>query len=283
MVGEAAKGVDMPADQKAFVNYWYRHIWEYVSPLYPGIILVSALTNIPFNRLALANAPFALSVVLWGAVFCFAGVGAARRPIDEGKGHAEAFWEFIITSAPIFITLFLVVNLKVNPVLAMGGTVGVLYLAHRYPPGAVLKSLRESVSIKALILVVGIMIFQETLRITGALDGISHFFATSGLPPLLILPVIPFIAGLMTGLTIAYVGITFPLLMPLMGGDAPSLGLVSLAFAGGFAGVMLSPVHLCLLLTRDYFEADLGRVYRRMLVPQVLVFAAAAVPLLLFR
>jgi integral membrane protein (TIGR00529 family) len=283
MVSEAAEGVDMPADQKAFVNYWYRHIWEYVSPLYPGIILVSALTRIPFNRLALANAPFALSVVFWGALFCFTGVGAARRPVVDGKGHGEALWGFIVTSAPIFVTLLLVVNLKVNPVLAMGGTVVVLYLVHRYSPAAVFKSLRESVSIKALILVVGIMIFQETLRVTGALDGISQFFATSGFPALLILPVIPFIAGVMTGLTIAYVGITFPLLMPLMGGDTPSLGLVALAFAGGFAGVMLSPVHLCLLLTRDYFEADFGKIYRRLMVPQALVFAAAVIPILLFR
>jgi integral membrane protein (TIGR00529 family) len=160
----------------------------------------------------------------------------------------------------------------------MGGAVIVLYLGHRYSPGAILVSLRESISVKALFLVVGIMIFQETLRVTGALDGISTFFADSGLPLLLVLTAIPFIAGVMTGLTIAYVGITFPILLPLMGGVTPSLGLVALAFGSGFAGVMLSPVHLCLLLTRDYFNADLGKVYRRLLVPQALVLAAAAIP-----
>jgi integral membrane protein (TIGR00529 family) len=281
MVAEASAGVTMPSDQKAFVNYWYRHIWEYVSPLYPGIILVSALTHIPFNRLALANAPFALSVVLWGALFCFAGIGPAHRETEAGEGKGKALRTFLITSSSIFGTLVLVVLLKVNPLVAMGGVVVLLYLGHRYSPAAILGSLRESVSLKALILVIGIMIFQETLRVTGALDGISTFFAGSGLPTLLILTAIPFIAGVMTGLTIAYVGITFPILLPLMGGDAPSLGLVALAFGSGFAGVMLSPVHLCLVLTREYFNADLGKVYRRLFIPQALVLGAAVIPLFL--
>ena len=125
------------------------------------------------------------------------------------------------------------------------------------------------------------MIFQETLRVTGALDGVSRFFADSGLPLLVVLFVLPFLAGLMTGLTIAYVGITFPILMPLMGSHSPSLGLLALAFGSGFARVMLSPVHLCLVLSREYFNADMTQVYRRLWLPSALVLAAAAVPLYL--
>jgi hypothetical protein len=96
---------------------------------------------------------------------------------------------------------------------------------------------------------------------------------------MLILAVLPFLAGVMTGLTIAYVGITFPILMPLMGSGSLSLGLLALAFGSGFAGVMLSPVHLCLILTREYFNADMAKVYHRLWIPSALVLAAAAVPL----
>ena len=69
------------------------------------------------------------------------------------------------------------------------------------------------------------------------------------------------------GLTIAFVGITFPILMPLMGGAPPSLGLLALAFGSGFAGVMLSPVHLCLVLSGEYFNADMAKVYQRLWLP----------------
>jgi len=61
------------------------------------------------------------------------------------------------------------------------------------------------------------------------------------------------------------------------------LGMLALAFGSGFAGVMLSPVHLCLVLTREYFEADLAKVYRRLWVPSALVLATAVIPLYFFK
>lgn len=39
MVQEAAADVDIRPEHKAFINYWFRHIWEYISPLYPGVVL----------------------------------------------------------------------------------------------------------------------------------------------------------------------------------------------------------------------------------------------------
>ncbi|RNC73297.1 MAG: DUF401 family protein [Desulfuromonadales bacterium] len=278
MVRAASDHLAIPADQKALINYWYRHIWEYVSPLYPGIILVAGLSRIPYQKIMLANAVFAVSVVFWGAVLCFRGVGSAPVPRAETVGKRRALRTFVLSVAPILATLVLVVVLRVNPVAAMGGVTALLFLLHRYGPATIAVTLRESVSFKALSLIFGIMIFQETLRVTGALDGVSRFLAESGLPAELMIAVIPFLAGVMTGLTVAFVGITFPILMPLMGGASPSLGLLALAFGSGFAGVMLSPVHLCLVLTREYFEADMTKVYRRLLLPQALVLAAALVP-----
>ncbi|ADI83855.1 MULTISPECIES: DUF401 family protein [Geobacter] len=283
MVSEAASRLSIPADQKAFVNYWYRHIWEYVSPLYPGIILVAGLAHIPYQKIVLANLPYALSVVLWGGLFAFSGVGPTPAGSSTSVGRGKALRVFLVTISPIMTALVLVVVFRVNPVPAMGGVTVLMYLAHRYSPAAIVRSLGESISLKAMTLVFGIMIFQETLRLTGALDGISRFFAESGLPAVLIITVIPFLAGIMTGLTVAFVGITFPILMPLMGGDAPSLGLLSLAFGSGFAGVMISPVHLCLVLTREYFGADMTKVYHRLWIPQALVLAAAVVPVYIFQ
>jgi integral membrane protein (TIGR00529 family) len=177
------------------------------------------------------------------------------------------------------LALLLVVLFRVNAALSLGGAVIALYGYHRYTPALILKNLRESVSGKALFLVIGIMIFQEVLRATGALGGISTFFAASRMPVHLLLFLIPFIAGVMTGLTVGFVGITFPLLLPLMGASAPSPALVALAFGAGFAGVMLSPIHLCYVLTCEYFHADITKVYHRLFLPSACVMAAVLIPL----
>ena len=278
MVNEAAGEADVPPEQKALINYWYRHIWEYISPLYPGIILVAGITGLSTQTLFIANLPFALSVIGWGALFCFRGIGRGENPLASTERKRE-FLTFLAMISPIMLALLLVVLFRVNAVLALGVAVLALYGFHRYTPAMIVTNLRGSVSARALFLVIGIMVFQEVLRTTGALGGISAFFAASRMSVHLLLFLIPFIAGIMTGLTVGYVGITFPLLLPLMGGSTPSPALVALAFGSGFAGVMLSPVHLCYVLTCEYFQADVARVYHRLFLPSALVMAAVLIPL----
>ena len=278
MVNEAAGDAAIAPEQKALINYWYRHIWEYVSPLYPGIILAAGITGLSTQTLFVVNLPFALSVIAWGALFCFRGIGR-QETLPSAAGRKREFLTFLAMISPIMLALLLVVLFRVSAPIALAGAVLALYGFHRYSPAMIFKNLRESVSGKALFLVIGIMIFQEVLRATGALGGISTFFAASRMPVHLLLFMIPFIAGVMTGLTVGYVGITFPLLLPLMGGAAPSPALVALAFGSGFAGVMLSPVHLCYVLTCEYFKADIAQVYRRLFLPSACVLAAVLIPL----
>jgi len=49
-----------------------------------------------------------------------------------------------------------------------------------------------------------------------------------------------------------------------------------LAYGFGHSGMMLSPIHLCLLVTRDYFRSSFSDVYRR-IVPCVLAVLAYSI------
>jgi integral membrane protein (TIGR00529 family) len=186
MVNEAAGDAVIEPEQKALINYWYRHVWEYISPLYPGVILAAGLTGLSTQTIFLANLPFSLSVVGWGVLFCFRGIGRQEaRPSSINR--KREFLTFLAMISPIMLAMLLVVIFRVKATLALGGAVLALYAVHRYSPAMILKNLRESVSGKALFLVIGIMIFQEVLRTTGALAGISGFFAASQMPVYLLL------------------------------------------------------------------------------------------------
>ena len=82
-----------------------------------------------------------------------------------------------------------------------------------------------------------------------------------------------------TGIAIGFVGASFPLVVPLFSGLAPLdfLAHASLAYAAGYMGMMLSPVHICLLVTRDYFKASLAASYRHLYKPVVAVMMIWAV------
>jgi hypothetical protein len=109
------------------------------------------------------------------------------------------------------------------------------------------------------------------MEASGAVKNLGRFFIEHGIPLLPVYCLLPFVAGLLTGHTVGFVGSTFPLLISI--GDQTLPALISLAFASGFIGVLLSPVHLCLILTKEYFKADLSGIYRKTIPASAIVFA----------
>jgi hypothetical protein len=57
----------------------------------------------------------------------------------------------------------------------------------------------------------------------------------------------------------------------LLGADAVTPAMVGILIVSGYGGVMLSPLHMCQVLTVSYFKADPGRVYRMVIVPELAV------------
>jgi hypothetical protein len=53
-----------------------------------------------------------------------------------------------------------------------------------------------------------------------------------------------------------------------------------LVFGAGYLGVMLSPLHLCLVFSADYYKANLYRVYK-ILAPTGVLFAVLLILLFL--
>ncbi len=268
MVQEAAADVDMRPERKTFVNYWFRHIWEYISPLYPGIVLAAAITKIPINELLVSQLPLPVAVIAVGALLGFRGTTV--RTIS-GKRDWNEIKALFVTLLPIILAIVLVVVFKLPLAIAMAAVVIAMFLFYRYTKSELWTTLRESVSLNVMLMVIGIMVFKGMLEASGAIEALPLYFKQSGLPTGVVIFILPFIVGLLTGLTVGFVGATFPIITAMMGGH-PDPATVTFAFASGFAGVMLSPTHLCLLLTVQYFKADMAGTYRLLYVPVLLVF-----------
>ncbi len=268
LVQEAAGDLTISPERRAFVNYWFRHIWEYLCPLYPGVILTAAVTSIPLNRMMLSQLPLALAVIVVGALLCFRGVSGGTMH-DERRSNDIR--DLSVSLLPIAAALLLVAVFKLNLSLAMAMIVASLFLIYRYRPHEIATAVRESISLNVILMVCGIMVFKGMLDASGAIEALPRFFRESGLPSLVIFFALPFVVGILTGLTVAFVGSTFPIIVAMTGGH-PEPSVVSFAFASGFAGVMLSPTHLCFVLTVRYFKADLAATYRLLYAPVLLVF-----------
>lgn len=53
IVEMTAKGLGLAAEHKANINFWFRHIFEFSSPIIPGMLMACSIANIPFSQLLL--------------------------------------------------------------------------------------------------------------------------------------------------------------------------------------------------------------------------------------
>ncbi|RPI36324.1 MAG: DUF401 family protein [Nitrospiraceae bacterium] len=284
MVKEATSGMQMSQEEKAFINYWFRHPWEFVLPLYPGVLLASAVSNIPLYNLIKANTAYALLLIVTGFLFAMRGVEKSSHRATGQVSKAErrhALKKELASFLPIVTVLALVVFLHLELHHALLAAIVPLLVLYRYRPSDIIRITRHGFALEVIIMIFGIMLFKETMEASGAVKNLSVFFLQQKIPLLPVICLLPFITGMLTGLTVGFVGGTFPLLISMTGG--PSLASMSLAFAAGFIGVLLSPVHLCLILTKEYFKADMWGIYKKILPASAIIFIAAIIEYILLR
>src|SRR4030065_2594843 len=275
IVNEPTRDTKMSLEEKGFVNYWLRRPWEYILPLYPGILLASAISKIELRDFIMVNLSYAVFPRITGFIFGMKGVKGVIQMDD--RLSKEGIWSFI----PIVAVLLLVVILHMELHYALIATVVALFLFYRYKPKAILSSLKHGFSFDVILLILSIMLFKEAMEVSGAVKNVSQFFMEEGIPTFPILFLLPFVTGLLTGITIGFVGSTFPLILSITGNT--SLAAISFAFASGFLGVLLSPVHVCLILTREYFKADLWGMYKMIIPAGLIVLCVAIVQYLILK
>jgi len=275
----------------SYINYWYRHIWEYWWPLYPGILLTTALADIDLWHLVFFTLPITgLAIVagywpLRGTIFT----------VDDGRRRAMG--PFIKELAPILIVivgglglgeiLFAVLPPGLRSLAKEGGLIAALCVGigwvwhmNHMPARKRWAIVIQPAVLKMIYLVTAILIFKGILEDSGAVRQVSQEILHWQIPLMAVAVILPFIVGVVGGITIAFVGTTFPILITLihtLGQSHLLLPYLALALVSGFTGVLLSPLHLCLLLSNAYFETALMPVYRQMVVPLLALLAGGCI------
>jgi len=290
MVEEAQKEVNLPPTKKTLINYWFRHLWEYSWPLYPGLLLAAELARksglkLSVFKLAGIQFPLTAAALAGGIIFIMRDV-PRTAPIATNKRNSFRLSSFALDLSPIVAIISIVVflyavmgmeskeSLLIALVVAILLTLGISTLKKRMPATAVLKSVSAARILKLVYVIVALMIFRGTIQESGAVTEISAMMKVYHVPLFPFVVLLSFITGLVTGLAMAYVAIVFPILIPLvLQVTSEPLPYLVLAFGAGFIGVLFSPVHVCLILTHQYFTSDFTTVYRKMIAPVLVIFA----------
>ncbi len=262
MVDESSKGTNISNEQKAYINYWFRHPWELILPLYPGIILASSMTGLKLKELIILNLPFAAVMTVAGLIIGLKNVTGKTENSSDKITISDSVLPFLpIVAVILGVALF---GIELHHVLAI--IILLFIIIYREKAEGLFRFIRYGFSKDVLLLISGVMLFKGIIESSGAVEGLHGFFVQTGIPIPLIAFTLPFITGILTGFTVGFVGSTFPLILS-MAENNPYL--ISFAFVSGYTGVLLSPVHLCLILTKEYFKAHMPGIYSR-IIPGIL-------------
>lgn len=304
LVQHVSHDSELAADWKSAVNYWFRHVWEYWWPLYPGVIITMAIFEMDAWLFFAVQVPFTLVAIGSGFLFLIrphaANLSAAA---GSGEGSNRRTALIFVPLMVVIVSILIIpaglqhvrpaMTVQARKVLSLliGLLIAIAIIAavefarrQRKSAGdgtAMFSTLLKPQSRSVLISLTGILMFKSLLESSGLLPVAGDEIIASGLPLGVAIAALPFLAGLVTGLAVGFTGITFPLVVGLMaveGSGLTPLATLVLAYGFGYMGMMLSPVHLCLLVTRDYFSARLPLIYRQ-LVPCVLAILAFSLAL----
>lgn len=278
LVATVSANSNITAEQKTFINYWFRHPWEFILPIYPGIILTASILKIPIYKVSLNNLPLFLSMLAAGILIL------RKLPILENKFNKIQNLDFeplslvlkklLIGLAPIGAVIIGVLILKLDLLSVVITVLLFLILLNKCNKEIIAKAGKKILSFSIISLILGVVIFKDMLVATEIVKSIPKAFSEWHIPSITVIFALPFLIGLITGLTSAFVGVTFPILLSLfMVGNKINMDYLLFAYAGGMSGVLLSPVHLCLILSKEYFKANLLNIYRIILPPLLFVIS----------
>jgi len=278
MVNEVASRMNLQAEEKTFINYWFRHIWEFIWPLYPSIILFSALLEVEIREIVKVQFPLTIAAFIIGLVWEQRNI---KRNIIENTNRKDVFFnmkKLFLGTWPILLIAVFVLFVKLDFLISLSIVILSLILLNRskIKVKGIKDIIKSDLDLNILFLIAGIMIFQRMLEATGIIIIIPEFFTGLGIPRLVVLFIIPFLVGILTGISSATVGICFPVLLPFMVlQNEVNLNYAMFAFVGAYIGMMISPVHLCLVVTKDYFKADLAKIYKLLALPLLIIILFA--------
>ncbi|KXA94259.1 hypothetical protein AKJ65_04945 [candidate division MSBL1 archaeon SCGC-AAA259E19] len=276
MVEEEGKQVNVPKSTRAFLNLWFRHVEFLVFPLAPPLLLLAESAEVGLHWLILIQVPIFLLSVLVGIFLLWREVrkNAQFNENDVNLPDAEES-SLLVDFSPIMVSVGLFflfsyltpLSFYLALVVSLPVGIAVSFFARKSKKG-VYRIIREGISLDLPLAVLGIIIFYNVVYASGLADTLSDIFLGSFLPlPVLIL-LISFLLGFSMGHNLGAVGISYAILASAISGD---LSMIALLYVSSFFGYLISPIHLCVAVTYEYFDPNLTEFYKLYLLPTFVV------------
>lgn len=260
MIDDIASKLKLDSDEKSFINVWFRHWNFFIYPLSSAIILASTLSNVSLHELIAVQIPVLILYIGIGymvSLHRIANIGGDS--IDQRSGKLAL--RILLNVSPIIVAIILTI-IGLNMVLALIIAIAYTILITRAGFDRIWRTLKK-VNLSLPLAIPGVMIFRYTLNRSGLIDAALPYLSSSYLPPMIIALVVAWIVGLATAMPSAGIALVIPIASAIIG-DMPA-SIASSVYISIIFSYLISPLHLCLVLTVGYYGSKVHNVYRKLI------------------
>jgi integral membrane protein (TIGR00529 family) len=279
MVDEEGEKYKLTKNQKNYLNVWFRHIWFPIYPISSAMILICSIefSNIEIYTLMIINTPAFLISIIIGLFFLkrFLNINESKRE-EEHKNRNISGLKFLFPPIiPLLTYAFLwVFGLPQIRAFLIGIILSLfsLYFLLKIPFKEFASFIKKSFTFKLALAIFGIMIFRQMISISYADILIADLIEMSNIPGISMIVLIPLILGVLTGYNLGATALSYPIVQPFFPqpiDDITLIGITSLIFISSLIGYLISPIHLCNVLSSDYLKTDTTRMYK-MYIPSAI-------------
>ena len=250
-----ANKLGLKQEHKTYYNVWFRHLLYWVNPITSSTIMAVTLSGIPITTWLKVQFPLFFVMTAIGFI---ASRGFIETP-KKNEGLKGLTMESMKGGVPIIVTVALTLYGAPLWTSLAAGILVTMFLG-RVTPDLVVEIVKNGIRWDLVLSIISMLYLRDMITSSGSVVKLVEAVIASGIPVIAIAIVVPMFIGAISGSPAMGVGIALPILLPLFG--ETNIHLTSIVFLGITCTYITSPLHLCLILTNNYFKSDLTKVIK---------------------
>jgi integral membrane protein (TIGR00529 family) len=271
LVEKEAEKLGLEGAKKTYLNVWFRHIIFPIYPMSQLLILTAALTGISITPIILGQIPVVVTMTAVGYLTVLRTASPRNGMIPNAK-FQKNLSDFVYSFLPILAMILTVAFFRIDVVIAAGVGILMLTLITKPPSRTLVRAFLNPAPYKIALAAFGAMLLRSVTMASGASGILGQAIASWNVNEVVLLATIPATLAFLIGSPSGGIALSVPIIASVAKFSAAG---ASLLYISAFLGYLVTPIHLCLALTADYFRCSLNRVYR-LLVPSFGISFAVA-------
>lgn len=287
MINKEGDKYHLDKNQKNFLNIWFRHVWFPIYPISSAMILICSekFSDINIYSLILANVPAFIAIIIIGFILLKKFItNAPKQQTNSTKDYSGLMF---ILPPIVPLVFYAVLQLFGFPqiksfLIGVVFSIILVYFITNINRRDYIQALKKSLTWKLGVAIFGIMIFREMFEVSGANVIIADMIGNLPFPAIWMVALIPLLLGSLTGYNLGAIALSYFLVEPFFSYTGIGIiGLTSIIFMSSFVGYLVSPIHLCNVLSSDYLKTDTTRMYK-MFIPAAVLLLLIHITIVVF-